>query len=292
MSRRQEPSFNEHDAKLILWWVDPKDASREPARNALIKHLRTRGFRIGADPHIRKHYRAISRGHHRGAKGALELKVNLSGCMLEIEFFQNVVFSNPHGGHCDFDRRQKMPYLVGKQYELERDKIAEFFSGMGLPRLQRDVRRRGWAFIDHERAKLEAFQGAGFYAREIHRHNKLTATKAELAHGDVVYFFGRHGNGGTIHKGVAFPNINNMWWVLLPGDEWANVASFHLYHRADFGPSLPRRQIPPGNCIASVRRRLKAAVESQRFERAIGLRDALQRLQSSSSAPVDVRAAA
>ncbi|HPG94996.1 MAG TPA: UvrB/UvrC motif-containing protein [Dokdonella sp.] len=292
MSRAWVTSFQEHDTKLLLWWVDPKDTNREPVRNALIKHLRTRGFRIGADPCIRKHYPAISRDHHRGAKGALELKVRLSGRLLEIEFFQNVVFSNPAGGHCDFDRRQKMPYLVGKQYELERDKIAELFAGMGLPRLTLDIRRRGWAFIDNKRAELEAFQGAGFYAREIPRYNKLTATKAELAHGDVVYFFGRHsGSGGSIHKGVAFPNINNMWWVLLPGDEWANLASFHLYHRADFGTTLPRRMIPLVTCIARIRRKLDAAVNAQQFERAIDLRDALQRLQPPTAPEAQARAA-
>lgn len=273
------PSFNEHDTKLLVWWESPNDGVCESVRNALIKHLRARGFRIGIDPDTRKHYRSICRNHHKGVKGGLEVKVRLSGRCLEIQFFQNIAFSNTNGGEYDFDRRARMPYLIGKQYELERAKIAALFASLGLPTLNLDTRLGGAEFIAQQRAELEAFQGAGFYAREIPRYNKLSAANRELAEGDTVYFFGPHGSGGAIRRGIAIHNINNMWWVMLPGDGRANVGSFKLYHRTDFA-ELPRRLFTPREQAARIRNRLAAAVEAQRFECAIGLRDALGRLDA------------
>lgn len=270
---KEYPSFHEHDASLNLWLIDPKDPAITTARNELVKHLRVRGFKIGIDPHTQKYYPSICRDHHRGAKGALEVKVRLSGRCLEIDFFQNIVRENKNGGEYDFSKRSKMPYLVGKLYELERSKIAALFQSLGLPALSLDITRTGMDFIQHRRNELEAFQGKGFYdpARR-QRYNSESASRTILNDGDEVLF--RDEWTGRQWIGHAWHNINNMWWVLLPGGVVRNEASFQLLPAA--GDAQPGRTFPLKHIEKRLRAELDKAVKGERFERASVLRDILR----------------
>jgi hypothetical protein len=268
---RDAPTFSEHDTKLSLWLSDPNDPAMESIRNALIKHLRTRLFSIGIDPKIRKHYRCISRDFHAGRKAALEVKVRRGGRHLEIEFFQNVVFENPSGGEFDFSRRQKMPYLIGKQYEVEVRHIAELLRTFGHE-LIRDRTQRGIAYIRDQQQRLTAFQGAGFYDRPIPAYNRTSAAGRRVAPGDEVYAI----LNGRIHRGIAHANINNMWWFLLPCGTVRNMASFELYHRADL-QNLKGRHFLAADIERRLRRVLAAQVAAEAFERAVQLRDTIRR---------------
>lgn len=219
-----------------------------------------------------KYYRSIAGNYHRGRKLDLEVTITLAGRTLEIVFFQNVVRENPNGGEYDFSRRQKMPFLIRKQYELERRRIAGLMAGAGFPLLERCVELHGMQEIQSRRRDLADFQGQHFYAKPPEKYNSCTATNGVVRDADVVYFRGHHGRWS---RGVAYHNINNMWWVLLPCGTVTNVANFHLHHRADV-TDLRGRAIEPSR----VHRKLSAlrdkAVKAEAYERAAVLRDVIR----------------
>lgn len=220
------PRFTEYDTTLSLWLDDPKDPAVKATRDKLIDHLRSRGFHIENDQSVDK---IIRDDFHCGNKGALEVYIHASGRCLQIDFFQNVVRKNPNGGRYDFERRQKMPFMIGKQYELERNKIAALMAGLGFP-LASKIQRQGMDEINFNRAEHEAFQRR---ARTIPEpYNSVTATKGTVHDGDTVYF--RHWNKRW-SAGTAYHNINNMWWVLLPCGSVTNIASFEFHHDVPAG---------------------------------------------------------
>lgn len=220
--------FCEYDTSLSLWLDDPHDPAVKATYDLLVAHLRGRGFSIDNDQTVAPCIRA---NYHKGNKGALEFKMNTSGRCLEINFFQNVVRENRNGGEYDFDKRQKMPFLIGKQYDLERNKIAAFMAGLGYT-LTTKPKTSGMDKIIERRAELNAFQGKDMYNRPVGSYNSETATKDTVKDGDTVYFKGRDMRW---YVGTAYHNINNMWWILLSNDEVANVASFDLHHALPAG---------------------------------------------------------
>ena len=278
---RDEPRFTEHDTTLNLWLHASKEWPHEPpelkaGRDALIKHLRARGFKMGLCERTKKHYKSIAHNHHRGAKGALEVRIQLCGRSLEILFFQNLVAVNRSGGEYDFGKRAKMPYLVGKQFELERRKISTLFYDLGLPGLQLEVKRTGMEFINHRRAELEAFQGKGFYDQKRQQdYNRKSASGALLSDGDRVCMVDRM--TGRPWIGTTYANINNMWWVSLPGGEVRNAGSHELAHTGEPGlGSLQGRYFSDEHRESRLRATLERAVKEERYERAAVLRDVIR----------------
>jgi len=272
MRRPEFPRFREHDTTLSLWLEEPEDPAIVEVRNRWVRQLRARGFHVQPDRETRERYPALKKHHHEGWKGHLQFKLRLAGRSLELTFFQDLVHTNPNGGQYDFGKRGKMPYLMGKLYELERHKLVELMAAHGYTFIP-DIRRRGIDFVEHERAELADFQGQHFYTRKWERYNITSAAGRELTDGDVVYF---RDYGGRMLRGIAYRNINNMWWVLLPCGSVHNRAAFELWHREDITRDLRGRQIPVKHAEETLRRRLADAVKAEEFERAALIRDALR----------------
>lgn len=274
---KKPPTFREHDTKLALWLEDPKDPMVVAAFKQAIVVLRGIGFKIGRDPRVERDFACLGPSHRRGRKGDLEVKINHSGRCMEVEFFQNLVVTNRSGGEYDFDKRQKMPYLVGKQYELARRELSDGMVRLGLPALEVEVKRRGMELIAHRRAELSAFHRGRMYAKPPEAYNAESATKQTVADGDRVLF---RDYDGRMRGGTAFYNINNMWWVLCPGDVVRNLASFHLWHAKD-APPLKGRQFSTTEARKRLERVKAKAVEAENYERAAAARDALQKMKES-----------
>lgn len=270
------PVFAEHDTSLSVWLEDPKDPKVAQIRNDIVSHLRSRGFRVRIDAHTLKHYRSIAKDHHEGRRGDLEFKLRLNGRTIELAFFQNVVCENKNGGQYDFERRKKMPYLLGKAYEAERRSIAKLILDRHGLELQVTPRLRGMAFIESRRAQLTSFQGANFYARESPSYNVQSHGGRVLRDGDPVYFLQSH----RLHSGVAFRNINSMWWVLLPcGSVW-NAACHEIWHRDEMpndAKILRGRKFTEPEIDKRMRCALAKAIEQERYERAVIIRDAFRK---------------
>lgn len=235
----------ESDTKLFFYVDDPHDERLEGIRNSAIRHLRSRGFSIGIDPYIKKNFPCIAKDCHRGKKGFLEVLVGRRGRCLEIVFFQNVIYENRNGGQYDFGKRQKMPYLIGKQYDLERNKLAALFNDMGFPFVP-ERRSKGMEFINQHRDELSAVHGEDYYTSIFWRQssNCETKGKGQLRDDDEVYFVDnmKPTKYRTL-RGRAWAHINNMWWVVLPSGEVRNIACFYLMHREEIVGDLRGRRV-------------------------------------------------
>lgn len=272
---KDQPTFFEHDTSLSLWLDDPKDPMVRKARDEVVRLLRSLGWRVQLDTHTKKHYLAISKDHHHAKRGDLQAQIQASGRTMKIEFFQDVVHENRNGGRYDFDKRQKMPYLIGLQYEATVRKVAACIEGLGLPKLQREVKLRGQALIDSRRDELLRFQGPRFYdADQYPAYNCTAADKSQLRDGQRVWFIAEWGPTGRWMSGVAYRNINNMWWVLMPCGSVRNEASSRLHSTP---PADPRgRHFSAKDRIKWIERLKDRAAKAEQFERAAKLRDAIK----------------
>lgn len=267
------PEFKEHDTKIIGWWNDPKDPDVAAFRDRVLEVLNRRGFGMHRDPEIAKRYPILARHHHYGRQGALEVKTEASGRSCEITFFQNLVAENSSGGYYDFDKRKKMPYLVGKQYEAARRAIAALIESMGGT-LKLDVKLKGYARLKAERDELDAFHRGRMYDRAPELYNATSGAKKRVRDGDMVFF---RGFDGRWQRGQTWHHINNMWWVLLPCGTVRNIASFDLFHREDIG-ELRGRWFSQQRVAKRLGDLKDKAVRAERFEQAAVLRDVLAKV--------------
>ena len=80
----------------------------------ILNMLKDEGFDVHHDESVSK---IIRRNYIEGIRRDLKFKAQRFPAGFEIVFYQDIVHENPHGGFYDFDKRQKMPYLIGLQYE-------------------------------------------------------------------------------------------------------------------------------------------------------------------------------
>jgi hypothetical protein len=270
------PTISEHDASLSLWWDNPEDPRIPGIRQAVIRHLRDRGFRIYVDPQMIRNYSAgFARNYHQGTKGDLWVRVERSGRCLEIKFWQEIVTENRNGGRYDFDRRKKMGYTLCKRYELERNLLV---AALGFPfePCKQASPLRGIAFIADKRTnRKETFFPCPLGQRdsEKERRNSMGAAGALIHDGDEVFFRTGYSANWRIQRGIAYHNINNMWWILLPDGAVRNLASYEIAHAGHF-QLLPSRIVPHKTALDRIGAVMAKAVAAEDFERAAILRDA------------------
>jgi hypothetical protein len=261
--------------------------SYEAARGVyddLIRLLRRHGFSVRPDEHVKKNYPSLSETHRVGRyRGEhLEFSLESNGIHTEITFFQELVKENPNGGKYDFNKFSKMPFLVRLRFQWIREKIREFLEGRGLP-LQSKVEspipdplawfNDGWSSNRFDRGE------DGWPSDKVLKSwSRKDANGEIIGHGDVVHF--RDHSGHPV-RGLAYGGINGMWTVVYgPGvRDYAQEPACYLSRKP-----LPKgRWFRPDVRRSRIQRKLDKAVESMCFERAIGMRDALKRIDSVSS---------
>ena len=219
--------------------MDVRCRSKEKFEHYGILHrifnlLRDEGFEIVNDPKVSK---KIRKDHFYGRRENLEFVASRFPAGFDIDFFQNVVFENPNGGVYDFNKLQKMPYIIRLQWTKYVKKIIYLVNLLEdledkteFPyRLAEDQIKaryvKGW---HHEQTDMN-FNLSDLDGREQPTYNGLDRDKKVLRNGDVKYF--RHWNG-YLYRGRIYHNINNMWWVIVDKYTVRNVAAFDLFDLA------------------------------------------------------------
>lgn len=269
------PSFFENDATLHLRLESPKDATVAAARDEVVRVLRAEGWRVQICPKTKKDFPSIAKDHHHARCGDLQAHIQLCGLSVEIKFYQDLQHENPNGGRYDFGRREKMPYLIGLQYEktvrIVAKRIEEIFGGS--VRLERKQDLAGMEFIAWRRDELVRFHGRNFYD-DAQSYNCESADGARLQDGCRVWFLGEgRACAGRWMTGLAYRNINNMWWVLMPGGVVANEACHRLHTNKP--ADLKGRHFGSAYRIKRLDRLKESAVKEERFEAAARYRDAI-----------------
>jgi len=194
-----------------------------------------KGFQVGRDPRVEKDYKLISKDYWYGRKGNLEFKARRYPRGFEIQFFQNIVFENQSGGYYDFDKYEKMPYLIRLSMVNTMNQIERVVISLGT------TKTHGKTMSDFELAEDQIKFN---YMSRLHKpqknmdfnldevkhgqpdNNCLDRDKKRMENGETKYF---RDHSGRLARGKAYHNINNMWWVIINKRELRNEACFELF---------------------------------------------------------------
>jgi hypothetical protein len=227
----------------------------------ILNFMKSRGFEIGRDPRIEQQFKCLTKDHWYGRKGDLEFKAERYPRGFKIEFFQNIVFVNPCGGYYDFDKFEKMPYLIRLSMINTLNHIEKFMNSLGITKTHgksaNDFKlaedKIKFHYVDschHEQKDMN------FYLYEV-KHNQpdyncTDRDKKRIENGQVKYYRDRN---GRLKRGVVFHNINNMWWVKLNKLDYSNEACFNLFDPTpgDFAKRRAKRNTRSGKTLANER---------------------------------------
>ena len=209
--------------------------SHYPILHRLLNSMKGRGFDVGKDPDIEKNYKILSKDHWYGCKGDLEFKASRYPAGWKIEFFQNVIFENKAGGFYDFDKYEKMPFMIKLIFRNEARHIKEFLGALGCidntkKRYKLATEKIKFDYVDschYPQKSMEEFELSDLDGQtDKYSYNHQDRDKKIIHNGELKYF--RHWNG-RLSRGIVYRNLNNMWWVITNKYELRNVADFDLF---------------------------------------------------------------
>lgn len=237
--------------------------------NSMKRTMKKAGYSFRQDITVNKR---IRRNYFAGRKDDVFFACEADPNGLKIEFYENVIRDNPCGGRYHFDKMSKMPYLRRLKVMLIHAKLAARLEILGFTCSNPVPHDRAAAFVWQARADLIGFQGQRMYDEERQHHNDTDADGLRIVDGEVRYF---RGYDGHLNRGVAWHNINNMWWVICHAGKVRNICCHDLFA---YDPERHhRREVP--NALSVMEGKLARMVKAQKFEKAIGLRDAIHRMK-------------
>lgn len=206
-----------------------------PILHRVLNFMKGRGFLVGRDPRIEQEYKSISKHHWYGRKGDLEFRAERYPVGWKIEFFQNVNFENRAGGYYDFDKYEKMPYMIKLIFRNEARYIKEFLIELGcicesnpVYKLAADRIKADYvSSCHHPQKSMEEFELSDMDGQTSeYSYNRKDRDGKIILNGQLKYF--RDWNG-RLSRGVVYRNLNNMWWVITHKDGLTNMADFQLF---------------------------------------------------------------
>lgn len=87
------------------------------------------GFYVSKDKDVSE---IIRKDYYCGSYNGLKFKAHRYPAGFEIEFYQNIVHENPHGGYYDFEKYEKMPYLQKLIFRKIANKLGKFLEDRGV----------------------------------------------------------------------------------------------------------------------------------------------------------------
>ncbi|AYF32319.1 hypothetical protein CUU95_18395 [Vreelandella alkaliphila] len=235
-----------HDASLHIW-EEPEcsvfgEWERQFKKDVFLRmaqQLRRLGWRTEVPPEMVETYsRSFAEQHRYCRKGDLQGFLDLSGRHIEFMMWQDVAnVSNPNGGRYDFDKEQRMPYLLRLEMQRTRNRLRDYlcnvFAGYEFSSNKGDGRseKRGPGGLTAMQFVQACWESSWHFkgdtsTYEISDYNRNSADGQLIEHGQRIYFTDRKGRMCT---GTAYYNINNMWWVVSGKYSASNKASFELY---------------------------------------------------------------
>lgn len=196
--------------------------------------LREYGFKICNDIEVHK---VIRKDHFVGEKGNLKFKASRYPKGFKIVFYQELVTENKNGGYYDFDKFQKMPYLIKKQYILVSNKICSFLSGFAKNKTRpncltaEDEIKYDYAESCHHPQKSIEFELSELNGTTCSEsYNNTDRDGKTILNGELKYF---RDYKGYLNRGIVYHDLNNMWWVILNDTKITRVADFELFDLTD-----------------------------------------------------------
>ncbi|MBN5137684.1 hypothetical protein JY455_05795 [Stenotrophomonas maltophilia] len=218
-------------------------------------------------------------------KGDLHAQLSVGGRHIELNIWQELHnVSNPNGGRYDFDKEQRMPYLLRLQMEHTRRKLRDYlvnvFDGYTFraPRITSPnpcplaYFNESWDSEHEKRRGAHRFdRGADGWPSEkaLRSWDRKDADGVALQHGDVRCWRDKK---GRLRRGRVYGGINGMWMLVYgPGQRdhvHESAGSFFAYTSG-----MPRKAVSKYNAGQRLKQELAKAISDQNFERAIVLRN-------------------
>ena len=204
-----------------------------PARqlyDALLHYMSQHGFYVALDRDVKKKYPSIAGSYHEGGFGDLRFRSRYGPGKSEVQFYQDIVFENPHGGYYDFDKDRKCPYLIWKRFQVTVNQFLQFFEAHGI---SCEVKKKysGADYIvetlvqschhsPKEWFSLSDIDGINLESCDYGR-NGIDRDGQELINGCLRYCRDRN---GYLQRGRCYHDLN-MNWMLLTADGQVFVKS-------------------------------------------------------------------
>lgn len=201
----------------------------------ILNMLKDEGFDVHHDESVSK---IIRRNYIEGKRRDLKFKAQRFPAGFEIVFYQDIVHENPHGGFYDFDKRQKMPYLIGLQYEKYMNLIVKKLKTLVEVEDKSSIRTKTaeeWVKARYVESchypqtdmnfDLRALDGQGHEGQYgLDRDGK------EIHNGDIKYF--RYWYDGRVYRGRVYYDLNMNWIVILNKKDTRVISCWELFDLA------------------------------------------------------------
>lgn len=244
MNNKNKDTYSVHDT-TFTFVNKASDIHHYRIFYRILNRLADDGFEVANDELISE---IIRKDYFVGHRGNLQFKANKYPTGFKIIFYQEISHENPNGGFYDFNKLEKMPYLIRLQYTKYMNKIVQFVASnydventtKKNYKMAEDKIKADYVTSWHHQQTNMNFNLSNLDGQMPDKHNSLDRDKKIIRNGDIKYF---RNYDGRIYRGKVYHNINNMWWVILNKYEITNCACFELF---DLTPEdyLGRQKIP------------------------------------------------
>jgi hypothetical protein len=282
--------YNTH---VAAWEATPNQGALTRVMLGVLGRLRRRGWSVERDPDVIKHYPTLVRWHYVGSKGDLRLVAQASGCMMSVEFHQDVNATHPRGGRYGSYKFAAMPRYLRLACVVEMNAVirklrATGYGGHGLATLgdvllRAEDRHPGETpleeFNRHWNGEYEKRRGehrferdaTGWPALSQYTNYNNDRDGRQLINGQVKYFRYR----GSLQRSVIYTNMNSMWRVEA-GSGTTYVSGSQLFDCEH--PEVERHVIDKKRQRERLRTELDKAVKAENYARAATLASVLVRV--------------
>ena len=221
---------------VSVWEEHVRDDLKGRVLDPLIRFLRARGWRVKMDPQV-THLLSLRDTHKIANKGELWASLQLTGRHLKLEIWQDAHnITHPNGGRYEFDKRARMPFLLGLRCDLELNRVREFLVAM----LEYPVTDRRYLkeTADERIARnyRESWHTDATLGHPRYTNGDRDRTSADgvlLEQGQTVWYYD---STGRLLRGAAFYSLNNMQLVKFGRMDLRQIWCGDLYaHRGSVG---------------------------------------------------------
>lgn len=261
------------DTTVSVWEekVDEADFRSRVFIPALI-FLGRRGWKVSICPDTKRRWPSLSKNTRIAQKGELHVRIETRGRHFEIEIWQDLYNrSRSDSGRWEFDKRRRMPYLLGRRCDLEMQKLVAFLQKKtGYP-----VENNNPILGNADKAIQHRIKTTGHYRPELGHAsfsmecNRTSADKQTLKHGQTVWTTDRK---GRVIRGKAFYSLNAQWMVRTSHDDFTYRSAGELWVAAPSNLRLKRNGESRRKVLEGL---LSSAIDRMDFQRADQIKNLL-----------------
>lgn len=216
--------------------------------------------------------------HRTCSKGDLQGELSVSGRAIKFQMWQDVTPpKNPNGGRYDFDKENRMPYVLRLEMERTRRRIRDYlcavfagytFDSKHYATYKRPLQFTAMELIEQSYAESWHFKGdmAAYLKQngytELPSYNCTSRDGQRIQHGQRVWF---EDYDGRVGEGIAYHNINSMWWVVTGRYDRRNIGTSDIWVKCPENPRVKRNERQRRKRLEG---ELAKAVKAMDFDRA------------------------